>query len=269
MKKVNIIFCLVVYKNFFDLLEFIENLEKRDNNFSYDIVIVNNFADTKSLEEVRKIAKNKKLHLIENKNTGYGDGNNKGIEYIKNNYEFEYLIVSNADIELVKFSMHDIRAFKNCVIAPQIITLNGRNQNPFYYKYSHYSEKIIYFGYRYNIKLLIYIGIVLNKLNKMKYRNKLLNGTTIYACHGSFIIFDRKTIFNVKTIFDSEIFLFSEENDLAKNLEYNKIPIYYCNNINILHKEDGSMSISNVNLYKESKKSFMYYYKKWNKEKKI
>lgn len=38
---------------------------------------------------------------VENK--GYSYGNNRGIEYCHNNYEYDYIIISNPDIIIKKF----------------------------------------------------------------------------------------------------------------------------------------------------------------------
>ncbi|WP_282140958.1 glycosyltransferase family 2 protein [Cytobacillus oceanisediminis] len=265
MKKFNMIFCVLTYKNYTDVIDFINSIKSSDKiNFSYKIIIVNNFADERSLEEIRKIAISNDCDFIENENKGYGHGNNVGITFARSNYEFDYIVVCNPDTEIKQFDFKSLKGQEKNIIGPDIICKNGKRQNPMYYKYMPISEKIVYSGFKNDNKILLFIGISLNKLNR--YLNNLLTNLVkkrkekIYACHGSYIIFSKYAINKLYPVFDENIFLFCEESILAIKAKKNNIEIILNKDIVIYHKEDGSMNLSNSNLSKIQKKSFLYYY---------
>jgi GT2 family glycosyltransferase len=271
MNKFNIIFCVLTYKNQQDLLEFIESLENNDEiDFSYKIIVINNYADESSLIEIKKIATSNNCDFLENENKGYSHGNNLGIAYANTHYEYDYIVVCNADTKIKQFKFESLNGYDNSIIAPEIICLNGKRQNPMHYKYMPLSEKIVFSGYKNRRKYLIYTGVTVNKLNRFIYNylkpktKSNSKRTKIYACHGSYIIFSKNAINKLFPVFDENIFLFCEESDLAKKANSLGVDIIFNKDIVILHKEDGSMSLSNSNLNDIQRESYLYYYKKWN-----
>lgn len=268
MVRFNIIFCVLTYKNHVDLTEFVKNLHENKNiNFSYKIIVVNNFADKSSLKAIKEIATSNDCVFIESENKGYSHGNNLGIQYAKSNYEFDYLVVCNPDTIIKEF---DFNSLKNKdIVAPEIICLNDKRQNPMYFSYMPFSEKIVYFGYKNRNKFILYCGIFLNKVNRyinnVSMRLTMKEEKKIYACHGSYIIFRRNVIERLFPVFDENIFLFCEESDLAQKAKEHNIDIFFSKDIIILHKEDGSMSLSNSNLFEIHRESYLYYYTKWDK----
>ena len=70
---------------------------------SYRVIIVNNYYDDETKDNVFNIACNYDCDFINANNDGYGAGNNRGIELAMAKYKFKYLIVSNTDIEILSF----------------------------------------------------------------------------------------------------------------------------------------------------------------------
>jgi len=254
MSKYNVVFVLVNYKTENEIIHFIDTLNV---DFTYRIVCVNNYSNNDSLSQVRILSKKFDFDLIENKNTGYGNGNNIGIEYALKRYNFEFLIVSNCDIEILKLSKNDLFKYTKGIIAPTIKTLDNRLQNPMYKK----RHTSLYFLFEISRKLKslksLYLGVALSKFfAKIDTKTK-----RIYAAHGSFIIFTNITLKKMHPIFDNEMFLFCEELVLAEKAFYLNEPIYYDENMSIKHFEDASMneytdSMSKFNLWRKSYKIF-------------
>jgi GT2 family glycosyltransferase len=267
MGSYNVIFCVLTYKNHQDLQEFIDSLRTGKFNFSYRIVVVNNFADNKSLDLIKNIALSNNCDFIENDNLGYSHGNNLAIKYAKENYEYEYIIISNSDIIVKELDYNRLMKFDDAILAPEIICLNNKKQNPMYFRYMPVSEKIVYYGFILDSRLIQHFGILFNKIDR--YLNRIFikliqkEDVPIYACHGSFIIFSKRALQKFSEVFDENIFLFCEESDLAQKARGLRIRIIYDKKIKIWHKEDGSMKLSKNNLYDIHKKSYLYYYKKW------
>ena len=269
MEKFDIIFCVLTYKNHVDLAEFIENLNINNSiNFSYKIIVVNSFADNKSLEKIKEIALNNECIFIESENKGYGFGNNLGIAYAKANYEYKYIVVCNPDILIKQFNIKELIGEEKNIIAPEIMALHGKKQNPLSYSYMPLNEKLTYIGFKKRLKLVFYTSIFINKIER-NIKSFICNIQSIekkqiYACHGSCIIFSKYAIEKLYPVFDENLFLFCEESDLAKKAEHSNVSITFNKNIIIFHKEDGSMKLSNRDLNDIHRKSYLYYYKKWN-----
>lgn len=269
MNKFDIVFCVLTYRNHTDLEEFIESLKgNKKLNFTYKIVVVNNYADFESLKKIRDIAILNDCVFIESENKGYGNGNNLGISFIKDNFDYEFLVVCNPDTMVVNLDIRSLKGLNNKIIGPEISCLNGKLQNPMNFSYMPISEKILYIGFKKNIRMMVYIGIALIKINNL-FRRKLMifkknTLNTVHACHGSFIIFGNLAIKQLYPVFDDNIFLFGEEGDLAQKARRQNVDILYKDNIKIIHKEDGSMKQSNINISNTLRKSYLYYYEKWN-----
>ena len=122
------VFVILVYRNSDDLISCLRSIE--DNVENYRVIIVNSYFDEYTKNQVEMIAKSNKCDFLNVKNNGYGAGNNRGIEFVCKNYEFEYVIVSNPDI-IIDSMLGSPNVFAGMdIIAPKIVTLNRKNQNP-------------------------------------------------------------------------------------------------------------------------------------------
>lgn len=121
--KFDIVFVVLVYRNIRDLRDFFNSNEIPDSK----TIVVNSFYDDESECEFKEIAESNQADFLSVPNKGYGAGNNRGIDYALSNYDFNYLIVSNADITISRFRKDLIDKFPNAVLAPKILTLNNKN----------------------------------------------------------------------------------------------------------------------------------------------
>lgn len=269
MEKIEIGFVILTYRNFNDLEEIIPSIKDAYSSFIFKILIVNSFYDEITKNEINKIANKYRCDFINVENKGYGYGNNRGIEYFLSNYKFDYLIIANPDT-IVKKNKFDYRKYKNdaIVIAPCIKNLNGKYQNPYWVIDNPIAEYFVYRGHKYGKKFVLYLGIAINKIIRELFHLKKNNiSRRIFACHGSYIIFSKKALDKISLPYDEHMFLFAEENLLAHILKNYEIPIVYTSNIEILYKEDGSISVAKIDENKELSKSIVYYYEKLKKGK--
>lgn len=266
--KIDFAFVILTYRSFVDLTELIDSIYLNFRNYNFEILVVNSFFDSDSENEIRNIAIKKKCLFLSTENKGYGHGNNVGIEFFNLHYDYKFLVIANPDTKVISNQIELSQYIGvECVIAPKITNLNGKNQNPYWPIKNSFSEKLVYKYYKKGGMFYFLLGIGINKLlrllfNIKRYRNK----KRIYASHGSFLIFSRLALERLGLPYDENMFLFAEENLLAHNLEQLSIPIYYTSLIQVLHKEDGSMKISKINEDKELQKSIIYYYEKVNKK---
>lgn len=248
---------ILVYRNTIDLKECINSIYKKIS--SVKIIVVNAFYDKESEKQINEIAKELSCDFIGIENKGYSYGNNRGIEFALEHYNFKYIIISNPDIVVERF----IECNKqDCdIIAPQIITANGKKQNPMIIKESKLAEYLIYSGLKKNSRLFFLMGILLNKLQRIFLFLK--KEDSIFAAHGSFVIMKKKVVDMIKPLYDENLFLFAEEGVLAYRCREKGLKTVYDSNIVIHHKEDGCMRLADFSVNNELKKANIYFYEKY------
>lgn len=260
MEKFKYVVVLLVYQNVADLIECIESIQRKIRFCK--IIVVNAFYDEESYNLIKKAAKENNCDFINVENKGYSYGNNSGIQFAKEHYIFEYVIISNPDIIVKKFDDSHISGFD--AIAPKIITASGKHQNPMIVRENRIAEYFIYWGFKKKKKLLLFAGIGINKVIRTCYQwimplmNK--NSYPIYAAHGSFVILSKKVLDKLKSVYDEMQFMFAEESVLAHKMKSNGLCTFYTNEIEVLHKEDGSIKLSNFSVNDEMAKANIYYY---------
>lgn len=258
------VFVVLVYRNTTDILDFIKSVRNNVNN--YKIIIVNSYYDEKSKIEFEKIAFENNCDFLNIENKGYGFGNNNGIKLANKKYNYDFIIISNPDIIIENFDENIVEEHKSSVIGPEINTLSGKKQNPMLIKQYKINERIEYYGFKFDSKLLLYLGIFLNKLATKIHWFKLKKNKSlfkVYQLHGSFLIFGKDVINNIGLPYDEKMFLFAEESYLAYELNKKKVASFMSDKIRVLHKEDGSMSFIKNQIYNHLKKSFIYYYENY------
>lgn len=223
-----------------------------------EIVVVDNKSTDKSVLELQKIDN---ITLIANEeNYGFAKAINIGCKYLINKYKDCYIFVSNSDIrieeendlkELVKtFKVKDI-----ALVGPVIKEPDGVVRG---WKLTSVNEDILM-----NIPLI-------NRI----YRNKLLNYKNSYyttllsyvdIVKGCFFLIDSKALEKINYL-DENTFLYYEENILAKKLKVKKYKTVINNKVTIYHDHAKTISknVNNINRYKITKESFMYYEKNYN-----
>jgi hypothetical protein len=255
----NIIFIVVVYKNTTDIIGFLESL-KNLQNCTFKVIIVNSFYNLYTEKKFKQISKTNKCDFMTVDNMGYGEGNNKGINYAKLKYKFDYLIVSNPDIQLIEFDYHNLFKFTSCVIAPQIITSKNKNQNPYYLFKLDLLEFIYYISFKYRIRLLRLLPILIHKLFRLVVNFFYSKSMRIYAAHGSFVIYHCNVLKLNDIKYNKKMFLFAEENYISELLRFNSISSYYTKSIKVKHHENGSVGYLENKIFDISRLSFIVYY---------
>lgn len=266
MKKTDLVFVVLVYRNAEDLENFIKSVENTVKGMHFDIVVVNSYFDKKSEEEIRKVTERYHHTFLNVENKGYSFGNNFGIDYVINHYEFKWLIVSNPDILVEKFDLSNYSFEKNEILGPYIVTSNGKMQNPHWYRENHFSEKLLYKAFRNENRYLLYAHLLIQKIPKilLHVKMKIFNTRSrVFAVHGSFIIFSYHTIEKIKHPFDEDMFLFAEENHLAHLAKKNEIEVWVVPEIRVRHLEDGSVGVADINVKSNTRESVITYYEKW------
>jgi len=241
MIKYKYIFVVLVYKNT-DVLEgFYASLQGLD---SFKVIIVDSFYNESVREELRNIAAKQDSDFIGIENKGYGYGNNIGTQYAIENYDYDFLIISNSDIIIKKIDSLDKYRGESMVIAPKTVMMTGKHQNPD----TPWELKFIYpmLSYALNHKngLVYTFCHICTRLNREIF--KLYSGLIrkekykVFSAHGSFFIVPKPAVDVLYPFFDNEMFLYNEEWYLALKARKYSIPVYYIPGIEVLHLEGAS-----------------------------
>lgn len=243
METVDIVFVVLTYRNSDDLAEFFSSL--KNVNGKLKAIVVDAFFEEETSNRIQEIAKRNNSQYIRIPNKGYSYGNNKGIEFAIDNYQFDYLVVSNPDTEIKDLDISTLNKMPSGCYGPMIIAKGGKKQNPMYIREHLLSRKIVYKGLKKDNKGYFLLGIAFNKIQNAAERIFLRKTKEVYQLHGSFLIFSQDIILRLYPVFDEKMFLFAEESYLAKRLQSLGIRSFYVPSIIVFHKEDGSMQFLN------------------------
>lgn len=196
--------------------DFINRISDYDNLSK--IIVVDNCSPDNSYEYL-KILANKKIDVIQTTgNDGYASGNNFGVKYALDKYEFDNVIISNPDIIVEDNSIKNMAEFlenhpKFSAVSGLVHSLEGEVVKNFAWKQPTY------------LQLVLSSSLVLNKLSTKlmpEYnfydRSKLMEEfKEVGVLSGCFFMI-RKEVFESVGLFDESTFLFHEENILFYKL---------------------------------------------------
>lgn len=256
----DIIFVVLVYRNITDIKDFFRSLYIANSK----VVVVNSYFDDESERELREIAELNHADFLSVPNNGYGFGNNKGCEFALKHYCFKYLIISNADIMIEKLDTDGLAKYNDVIIAPEIINLSGKRQNPSSpFMPSRFREYIKFLLYKWNCRRLMWGLYAYSRLTKICFYLVCGMKRRIFSAHGAFVIFPFNVVKRLYPFYNEDMFLFNEEEHLGRLARQNGIDTVYAQEIIVRHKEDGSMKIASINEFQMLRQSFEVYYDFW------
>lgn len=248
---------VVTYKNTEGIITFIKNQISRLKD-DYKLVIVNNSSSDEDNKEIelqcnaeivnitKQIDKKNNIFLIgESNNWGYAKGNNIGAEFLADNFDCEYFLFSNDDIEIKdSYCLSKLAyVFKTNTtigaVGPRVINLTGKDQSP--------HNKIITPYRQIGWKLFPF----LRRKKKVLIENLIPDSGFCYWVSGAFFMMKKDDYQSVGG-FDPNTFLYFEEAIMAERLKKIKKRMYFENSVEVIHYEGASSS--------KKEKS-----KKWNK----
>lgn len=248
---------LIICMNYFneeDTVAYVRSLFTQNYSSALRVLIVDNSTieppNTK-LQSLQKESTQIRV-LYPKKNLGYLGGAAWGLEVFLANQDLpDWVIVSNTDIEFLNKNFFQ-RLFDfypngfNGVVAPSILSgLTGCNQNPFMEnrptKYRMHFLKWIFMTYPTLVfyQFLAIIKSFIKKNRAMKRNDIIQQPITIYAPHGSFILFN-KNFFLQGGNLDYEVFLFGEEIFIAETVKKQNLKIQFDPRLVVLHNEHAT-----------------------------
>lgn len=262
--KVSVI--IVNYNDAKDTEKYVKKISKYETIDR--IVVVDNLSTTIGAFEKLKELEDSKVTVIQSeRNGGYDYGNNFGAKYLESqNEEYDYIIISNPDIEITE------EAIKHCldvidkddkiaVIAPRMFNKDNKPIRRSSWKMRTFLLDVVHSTRI--LELLFYKILRSGEYNEKDYQNDILE---VEAISGAFFIIRNKVLKEVNYL-DENVFLFYEEDILAKKLSDKNYKTISLNSEKFIHYESQTIG-KTFNYYKKMKrlyKSKIYYHKNYNK----
>lgn len=241
------------YDTTFDMIQRIKDFKELDL-----IIIVDNHSNDNSFEKLKKLENNKIIVIQTDKNKGYAYGNNYGLKYLKSK-KIDYVIISNPDVivseNVIKKLKIDLKDDNITLVAPKILERGEYSKG---WKIPNFKEDLIsnitYF-HKYAKKMLSY--------DETYYKDELVSVDVVSGCF-FMIKYDR---FEEIDFFDTNTFLYYEENILGCKLKKLKFKSYLDTSIEVKHNLSVSVNknFNSIKKYKILKQSQIYYEKNYKK----
>ncbi|MBQ8939711.1 MAG: glycosyltransferase [Paludibacteraceae bacterium] len=242
MKELSVI--IVTYNSEPDIYGCLDALfSHNDLDDALEVIVVDNnsryFAHMQN--EIAQRYGGKVIVLSNSQNGGYGQGNNIGIRHASS----PIIMIMNPDVRLIQISLKDIVSqYKKdpdlaLVGFKQIVNMSGKRGSSFSLL-NHYNGFVRLIG-----------GIIANRTDCFCWKH-------MYFCGACFCV--RKAMFEEAGLFDEQIFLYGEENDIHYRIHTAcpKAHDRYCKNNIYLHPtEDRPYSKKAVQLRIQSNEYVM------------
>lgn len=259
-------FIAVNYNNYLITLNNIANILSLKGDSERDIIIVDNNSSAEDYEALKNgwpNLSNTKLIRSE-KNLGYFGGLNYGLKAI-NPEDYDYVLIANNDLiyrydflEVLERSEYE----PDClVIAPELITIDGKYQNPQRVNKPSAKRQFSYSLYYSNYIISTLMQLFYSKFarKKIKLKNRVTEKTNIFQLTGACMILTPQ-FFERCGLLDDSVFMWGEEVLLAHQVEVAKGVITYDPSLYIMHLENASVrKISSKKSFKMRQASYRIY----------
>lgn len=260
-----VVYVILHYNTFSVTSSCIESILNICSNGS-ELVVVDNNSSNDSGILLKKKYSCSKLHFIINKeNVGFAKGNNIGYCYAKNELNADIIIVMNNDIVINQYNFE--KCIENVideyndvdVIAPDIVNISGKHQNPYKCKPEKTSmlvkslvlNSVFYVGI--NIKPIYYF--IMNMYSKYAYKHN--DDSQCYkesklniVPHGACIIYTKRFVDDIDFAFVPITFFYGEENILYDYMYKNNRKTLYSPGIKVFHYEKASTKSVSMDMRK-------------------
>lgn len=222
------------------------------------IIIVDNASTDDSIKQLTNL-QSKKVHLVKNeKNGGYGYGNNRGIDYATKQLGACHILISNPDIEVEEAVIKKLIAIVEqdptiALVGPVVEECGTLNRG--WKLVSPMDEVRMNFPFRKKYRTL-------DQYEESHYQTRL---TEVDVISGCFFLMNGATRQEYGT-FDEQVFLYYEEAIMSKRIQKLGQKIVVATDCKIKHNHSVSVdsAMNKAKKFKILKQSQRYYEKQYN-----
>ena len=250
------------YNSEADTIKYVKEIEKY--NCINIIIVVDNFSEH---GEVLFALKSDKVHVLRTeKNDGYSCGNNFGLKFLESlDEKYDYVVISNPDVEVPEKTFEACFAeleqnSKTGICSPRMYDKNDEPIRRSSWKIR--TPAIDMANSTRLTEVLLYKLFKSGEYTEEEFRQERLK---VEAVTGAFFVI-RFDLFKRCGYFDENVFLFYEEDILAKKIQTLGFEAYSLNNVKFKHYESSSIDkvLSYWKKVKRLQKSKMYFQKTYN-----
>lgn len=256
-KKITFGVIILNYFSYQETINCVDSFQKANStDYNVYLIIVDNGSSNDSYSILSK-----KFELFENinvikveKNIGFANGNNVGLDFLKKNYMCDYFIFSNSDIlvkpDIFKWIEKSYKKNKCDILGPDIYAkrlgihqnpIKKYTENPFMVNLKIYKKKIEIFALKFHIPWPSK-KLSLNRIGLDSKKKQVLD----CPVHGSFIVTNNKFLDFYKDFFDNRTFLYMEEYLLYLRCKKAKLKTMVSLDHQVIHLQ-GKSTDSNMN----------------------
>ena len=251
-------FIVVNFNNFQYTKLLIDSLIKQDEcntSFEFKCVVVNNSTDAHDTDILSKHCENLPYVKVIDcpDNPGYFGGLNRGLELIKGD-DKGFVIIGNNDLEFKSdfcqrlLESQSLYPENTHAICPDVITVEGRHQNPLVLNRISTFKKLqydIYFSHYYIATTLAFIKsslmmIVKSVINPAK-TVELLPGEIHLGIGACYVL--TPAFFSHSSKLEFPTFLYGEEAFFSEQIHLNNGILYFDPSLTVYHAESASLSL--------------------------
>lgn len=250
------------YNDYKTTIDFINQI--KDYNVLDLIVVVDNASTDKSYDKLIKYESDKIKIVRCDENKGYNGGNNVGCKYVISKYKHCNIIISNPDIIVSEDTIKEmVRVSKNkdiAIVSTYIMEDNYLNRG--YKLPSPCIDSLLNLPFTYRICKRKIGNNNIRFYPESHYNSDI---SIVDAVLGCFFLIKSDIITNID-YFDENVFLYAEEDILAKIIKNMNKKVVVLNNYVVIHNHSISInkSFNEVKKVKLSNKSKIYFHKKYN-----
>jgi len=232
MKTVALSFITINYNSSEYTIQLIKSIQ-RFTTLSYEIIVIDNASQEQDFQILQNFTSEyENIKLIKNRiNSGFASGNMLGVNYAS----AEYYFFINNDTQLLNDAGIILKTYldKNKQVALATAQVNDENDN--------YSSTHKIFP---SLTKELFGNSIARKFNKFpSNKTKLEKPTAVDIISGSCMFF-RASIFCKIGGFDTNFFLYCEEEDISKRVLLNGNEVYFLPKAKIIHHSGGSTNKS-------------------------
>jgi GT2 family glycosyltransferase len=264
-----IYFIAVNYNNASHTIAYIQSLLSLDGFENSEIIIVDNASESYDFDGLEKYCHsllNANVHLLRSSvNVGYFPGLNIGLKHIDDRAGC-LVVIGNNDLTFQSDFLIVLRHLKydseTYAIAPDVVSLDGRHQNP------HCIDRVsrfrvfcydLYFSNYYFGKLIFWMMQILKKLVLPKSSDAWRSEQYIYMGIGAIYILTQRFLETYNAL-DDRVFLWGEEALLAGQISKANGKTLYAPSLVVHHYENASVAkIPSLKTYEITKASYKIY----------
>lgn len=233
------------------------------------VIIVDNYSPNDSYQRlVKYYIKNNSVDIIKSEyNGGFAYGNNIGYKYAKKNFNPEFIIVMNNDMEIhqknfMGLILKSYNENKFAILGPDIYSVKYKyHQNPQSMKnftINKLKKKRLLLLIKNKIKAIYWVRWkIFGRFRVEKgatysdkpYKENIVENVPL---HGSFYVFSKKFIDEKDACFDEGTFMYLESYILAFNAMLDKMKMIYDPRLKVIHYEDMATDRAVTDRYKKA-----------------